>query len=118
MGNQIQGVKEAINNIQAEEKQQHISEREEYIMSLANSIGEISDKPNSWGKQMYDHCVNKILELHGESEESAKIKRQIDIPWQKVQAETTLSDKESGEIKKEIFDLAKDRAKLLQSKAA
>ena len=59
-----------------------MQEREDYILYLANSIGEISDKKReSWGHSMYNHCVEKLRELHGESEESAVITRQTDLPW-------------------------------------
>ena len=110
-------MKEALDKISAEEKTHTLSEREDYILSLANSIGEISDKKSSWGKSCYESCVLKLQELHGESEESARIVQQTDIPWQKVQAETTLSDKESAEIRKEVFEIANNKEKLLQSKA-
>ena len=68
-------MQEALDNISAEEKKHTMSEREEYILSLANSIGEISDKKSSWGKSCYESCVDKLKDLHGESEESARIVR-------------------------------------------
>ena len=50
-------MKEALDKISAEEKTHTLSEREDYILSLANSIGEISDKKSSWGKSCYESCV-------------------------------------------------------------
>ena len=43
---------------------------------------------------MYRWCVKKMRELHGGSEES-KMTRQTVIPWEKTQANTTITDEES-----------------------
>ena len=73
MGNQIKGMQGAIDQVNEEQSKYSKTEKEEYILSRASGISEMEGPKGEYGRSVYEYCAKSLRQLHGGSEESAKV---------------------------------------------
>ena len=84
MGNKMTQMQSALNAINQEESKFAMVEKEQSILDSMSAIGSIDGKQGIPGYNTYLYLSKRLRELHGESEENGKEKKQTYLPWHKV----------------------------------